>query len=71
MRTIEEFETSRIASVLEGLLITVNSVKSWYHRYMAYRQRQADAVLAFYIKDHADVERYLDKVKHNNLYFMK
>ena len=71
MRTIEEFETSRISSMLDGSLILVDSIKKWYHNYMAYRQKKADEVLAFYIKNHADAERYLDKVKNHNLYFMK
>ena len=71
MRTIEEFETSRIASVLEGSLILVDTIKKWYHRYMTHRQKTADKVLSFYIKNHADAERYLDIVKYNNLYLLK
>ena len=71
MKTIEEFETSRISSMLDGSLILIDSVKKWYHKYMAHRQKKADEVLAFYIKNHADAERYLDKVKNHNLYFMK
>ncbi len=71
MKTIEEFETSRIASALEGSLILVDTVKKWYRRYMTHRQKTADEVLAFYVKNHADVERYLDVVKNNNLYLLK
>ena len=71
MKTIEEFETSRISSMLDGSLILIDSVKKWYHKYMAHRQKKADEVLAFYIKNHADAERYLDKVKNHNLYFIK
>ena len=71
MRTIEEFETSRIARILEGSLIVVESIKRWYHNYMAHRQKKADEVLAFYVKNHADAERYLDVVKNNNLYLLK
>jgi hypothetical protein len=38
---------------------------------MTHRQKTADEVLAFYVKNHADVERYLDVVKNNNLYLLK
>lgn len=71
MRTIEEFETSRIARILDGLLIVGDYFKSCYNKYIEHRQKQADRILAMYVKNHADAERYLDVVKNNNLYLLK
>ncbi len=56
--TLEKFESGRMSKLIDGILIVGTSIKNWYKKYKQYRQNVADKRLAFYIKDHGDVERF-------------
>lgn len=70
--TLEKFEQGRLALALEGLLITLRGIKSFYKSYMKARQEKADRDVMNYVKNHADFERLqrnLTRLKTNALYY--
>ena len=63
---IEQFEAGRVSRMLEGFLMIINYIGSLPSRYVARQARLMDKNQAFYIKDHADIERY----QRNSIYFI-
>jgi endonuclease YncB( thermonuclease family) len=68
-KTIEEFEKGRVAKGMAASLALTKGFKKLIDNYLEAKEKAYERQVSFYIKDHADVERYqqslVDRARQN------